>query len=442
MSFGFSVGDFIAVGRLVLNLYNACKDAPGEFREINGELSSLHIILCDLAEQALDPTSLLIRRGENRGPEWRQIRSNLETTLCELQDLVDRYRTMGRSAWRRVRLASENLSELRAKLGFHLGVINTDDSVSWKQVEMDLLTEGISQEDFERHRDRIKELLNWVVWNEASLSQLKDVTPNDSVSCVSKATPSSQATIKESIARRIQSSLFITEPGVHSIVADESTKIPSVFDPVESLFGPPPDFDAEFANFHSREFTRNMHQDVWKSLDLDVADQKELGFQDTIHTHWFEDQLKAIFDISPSFDDSATDNASTVAGPQIFWHGSEWSVGDSRPEYPFLDDEGGEDSEIEPASDNNSKSDSEYGTSDRGEDEETERIDINVGIGVKGGEEYYGHFEMLSDYDDDGNDERLQHWRDRHRNIETDEIIDDMWISHHLSIEGWVPLDG
>ncbi|KAH6724320.1 hypothetical protein BKA61DRAFT_665023 [Leptodontidium sp. MPI-SDFR-AT-0119] len=500
MSFGFSVGDFIAVGRLVLNLYNACKDAPGEFREINGKLSSLHIILCDLAEQALDPTSLLIRRGKNRGPEWREIRLNLEATLCELQDLVDRYRTMGRSAWRRVRLASENLSELRAKLGFHLGVINvfldslalsalgrmepvlgrietllrdyvreeqagqkaatvlaaheTDDAVSWKQVEMDLLTEGISQEDFEKHRDRIKELLNWVVWNEASLAHLKDVTPDDSVSCFSKATPSSQATIKGSIVRRIQSSSFVTEPGVYPVVSDDHTEIPSVFggkqiDPVETLFGPPPDFDAEFANIHSREFARNLHQDVWKSLDLDDVDQKELVCQDSpAHAHWFEDQLKAIFDISPSFDDSAMDNASTVAGPQMFWHGSEWSVGDSRPEYMVFKDEGGEGSEMEQTSDNNSNSESEYEKNDGAEDEGVTECsygpDSNAGTSGGEGEEYDGDNEMLSAEDDDdinGNDGRLQHWR-RHQRTYTDGINTTMLENHYLSSRGWIPLDG
>ncbi|KAH9216082.1 hypothetical protein DL95DRAFT_267896, partial [Leptodontidium sp. 2 PMI_412] len=129
MSFGFSVGDFIAVGRLVLNLYNACKDAPGEFREINGELSSLHIILCDLAEQALDPTSLLIPLGR------------MEPVLGRIETLLRDY------------VREEQAGQKAATV---LAAHETDDAVSWKQVEMDLLTEGISQEDFEKHRDRIK----------------------------------------------------------------------------------------------------------------------------------------------------------------------------------------------------------------------------------------------------------------------------------------------
>jgi len=91
MSFGFSVGDFLAVGQVVLKLYNACKDAPAEFKELSGELSSIHTVLFSLAEQARDPTSLLLRRGGDRGLEWSQIRENLEGTLAVLQDLVSRY---------------------------------------------------------------------------------------------------------------------------------------------------------------------------------------------------------------------------------------------------------------------------------------------------------------------------------------------------------------
>ena len=69
MSFGVDVGDFLAVGRLVLDLYNACKDAPGEFQQICRELSSIHTVLSGLGEQAKDPNSLFIKQGKEKIPE-------------------------------------------------------------------------------------------------------------------------------------------------------------------------------------------------------------------------------------------------------------------------------------------------------------------------------------------------------------------------------------
>jgi hypothetical protein len=54
MSFGFGVGDFLAVGKLVLQLRRSFKDAPGEFEEIGRELSSFYIVIQDLDDQAGD----------------------------------------------------------------------------------------------------------------------------------------------------------------------------------------------------------------------------------------------------------------------------------------------------------------------------------------------------------------------------------------------------
>jgi hypothetical protein len=48
MSFGYSVGDFIAIGQLTWLVYKACKGACSEFQELSRELSTLHTILHEL----------------------------------------------------------------------------------------------------------------------------------------------------------------------------------------------------------------------------------------------------------------------------------------------------------------------------------------------------------------------------------------------------------
>ena len=45
MSFGYGVGDFIAVSKLAWDVYTAYKDAPEDFRNISDEIKSLHIIV-------------------------------------------------------------------------------------------------------------------------------------------------------------------------------------------------------------------------------------------------------------------------------------------------------------------------------------------------------------------------------------------------------------
>ncbi|KAF8419546.1 ankyrin repeat-containing domain protein [Tirmania nivea] len=45
MDLGYSVGDIMAVSRLAWHVYNVYKDAPDDFRNISGEIKSLHIII-------------------------------------------------------------------------------------------------------------------------------------------------------------------------------------------------------------------------------------------------------------------------------------------------------------------------------------------------------------------------------------------------------------
>jgi len=52
MSFGFSIGDFVALSSLALKLYRDFKDAPGEFAQISRDLQTSHILIADLVDRA------------------------------------------------------------------------------------------------------------------------------------------------------------------------------------------------------------------------------------------------------------------------------------------------------------------------------------------------------------------------------------------------------
>jgi hypothetical protein len=84
MSFGYSVGDFIAIGLLTWLVYKACKGARGEFQELSRELSTLHTILHELEDDAKTPTSLLNRHGSARKPE-------LDTVINQFAKTGHRY---------------------------------------------------------------------------------------------------------------------------------------------------------------------------------------------------------------------------------------------------------------------------------------------------------------------------------------------------------------
>jgi len=99
MSFGFAVGDFIAVGQLAFTLYRDCfmvaKGAPHEFQALKGELSNLHNTLKILEEEVKNPQSILIEAGEDRVRMVKEMVSGINVTLKQLEKVAAKYGILG-----------------------------------------------------------------------------------------------------------------------------------------------------------------------------------------------------------------------------------------------------------------------------------------------------------------------------------------------------------
>jgi uncharacterized protein YlxW (UPF0749 family) len=99
MSFGFAIGDFVAVGQLAFMLYRDCfkvaKGAPQEFQMLKGELSNLHGALKILEEQVRNPESALAKAGEDRVRMVNEMVSNVGVTLKKLEKVAARFGVLG-----------------------------------------------------------------------------------------------------------------------------------------------------------------------------------------------------------------------------------------------------------------------------------------------------------------------------------------------------------
>jgi hypothetical protein len=200
-------------------VYKTCKAALGEFQELSRELSSLHTILHELEDEAKIPTSLLNRRGSDRKPELDKLLTNLSTTLKQIEDIVERYHSLGRDqkkTWDRVKFATKDLAELRSKVQSHINGINlfisslsatslarieglldelvrdikagrkepsivsTDednDEVAWDELERELVGDGITREDVKQHKEVIRDYLRRLIEE-----NIGDFDPSDSFS--------------------------------------------------------------------------------------------------------------------------------------------------------------------------------------------------------------------------------------------------------------------
>jgi len=95
MSFGFSVGDFIAVGTLAWNLHRQCylvaRGAPEEFKQLVKELNTLSSAIQVLEEEVKDENSILMSAGEERICMVKEMICRIEETLKKLEIFSKKY---------------------------------------------------------------------------------------------------------------------------------------------------------------------------------------------------------------------------------------------------------------------------------------------------------------------------------------------------------------
>ncbi|KAL9122372.1 MAG: hypothetical protein Q9187_001072 [Circinaria calcarea] len=126
MSFGFAIGDFVALGNLAWNVYKECKSASAEFQEARNEVLSLHTAIRELQDEVDNKDSILNRAGVGRKQELDGLMRNCSDVLGQLEQLLTRYRSLGtkqKRTWDRVKFGSEGLQEIRSKLMFHTSAL-------------------------------------------------------------------------------------------------------------------------------------------------------------------------------------------------------------------------------------------------------------------------------------------------------------------------------
>lgn len=83
MSFGFVVGDFLAMGKLAWSVYKSCKDAPESFSNISAEVLSLHAILKEVEETLADSPLT-----ESKQRSLATIENGCQMVLSDLQAII------------------------------------------------------------------------------------------------------------------------------------------------------------------------------------------------------------------------------------------------------------------------------------------------------------------------------------------------------------------
>lgn len=115
MSFGWGVGDIIAISELAVKVYTAYKGAPDDYKHIAEEAKSLQVII-DGAVQHFGSTTL----SDNDRQGGQEVLKGCQSVLGDLNSLIEKYNSLAATnasqIFKRVKLGTEDIATLRARL--------------------------------------------------------------------------------------------------------------------------------------------------------------------------------------------------------------------------------------------------------------------------------------------------------------------------------------
>ncbi|KAF2183214.1 hypothetical protein K469DRAFT_444705, partial [Zopfia rhizophila CBS 207.26] len=127
---GVSISDLFTIIHLVRNTWRKCQDAPNEFSEATRELSSLHTVLSVVGD------------AENQDSAFSQADPECQTQILHLIE----------------RKIDDIAADLRQgkRAASVLSTYEDQDADIWDVLKKELPDEGITPQDIEEHKTRIK----------------------------------------------------------------------------------------------------------------------------------------------------------------------------------------------------------------------------------------------------------------------------------------------
>jgi hypothetical protein len=123
MSFGISTGDFITIGKIALDLYQQCHDAPDEFRALSSELANLRTVLelisLTMKERTLDTSQKAY---------LHRLQEGCQDVLEELETLLNKYKSLGTNRkwkWKWISWGREKVPDIRQRLISNIGMLTS-----------------------------------------------------------------------------------------------------------------------------------------------------------------------------------------------------------------------------------------------------------------------------------------------------------------------------
>ncbi|CAG8373201.1 unnamed protein product [Penicillium salamii] len=160
MSFGFGVGDFLAVLKLANTIRKQFKDAPSQFKSISDDVKLLSNVLRDIEDD--DPNETL---KDPQKDQLNDISRSCTGILSELHAIINKHQSLDKSAqpsikkvgdrvWKRFNWDQKEISDFRQRLSTNIDSFNLFLTHVTKQVAITTqngVTQLLEYQDAEKH---------------------------------------------------------------------------------------------------------------------------------------------------------------------------------------------------------------------------------------------------------------------------------------------------
>ncbi|CZR68820.1 related to serine/threonine protein phosphatase PP1 [Phialocephala subalpina] len=172
MSFGFSIGDFIALTQLASNVVSGARRACGAHDELTREMTSLHIVLRRLESEVAKPNSILNSDNAERKAELAELVEYCEKVLRVLDNILEKYNGLPEEKrkvmklWKTAQFGNgemRDLSKIRLELSTHTNAITMFLNISI------VGSLGKVEEHMVSHSEELRAMRRSVNWFTASM---------------------------------------------------------------------------------------------------------------------------------------------------------------------------------------------------------------------------------------------------------------------------------
>ena len=134
MSFGFGVGDIVTISALAWKVFKSCKDASEDFKNLSGEVVSLHVVLKETEDLVSEH-----EMNRDQATQLKHLAAGCQKVLEDLEQLLTKYQSLGSKSqrtWDRLKWGKEGIADVRARLTSTTSMLSTYSSVMMKYASL------------------------------------------------------------------------------------------------------------------------------------------------------------------------------------------------------------------------------------------------------------------------------------------------------------------